>query len=203
MSTFRSRQALLHTLSPYFGVVTIFYRKSRVILIALGSNLATSPWKAPVDICLAALDRLEALGVRICALSRFYETAPVPLSDQPWFVNAVASVDCDLPAAALLALLHHVEAEFGRVRRAVNEARLLDLDLIDHNGVLNEVTPVLPHPRLSGRAFVLYPLHDVAPGWRHPVDGRSVVDLIAMLPPDQAIRPMMPQPTRHGGAALP
>lgn len=174
-----------------------------MILIALGSNLATGVWKSPVDICLAALARLEVLGVRICALSRFYETAPVPVSDQPWFVNAVASVDCDLPAEALLALLHQVEAEFGRVRRAVNEARLLDLDLIDHNGMINEVGPVLPHPRLSGRAFVLYPLYDVAPGWCHPVDGHSVADLIAMLPSDQAIRPMVPQPTRHGGAALP
>ena len=174
-----------------------------MILIALGSNLAAGPWGSPADVCLAALDRLDALGIGVRALSRFYETAPVPISDQPWFVNAMVSVDCALSAGLLLARLHQVEAEFGRVRRAVNEARVLDLDLIDYNGALQAEAPVLPHPRLGGRAFVLYPLRDLAPDWHHPVDGRSVGELIAALPPEQAIRPLSPQPTRHGGAALP
>lgn len=130
------------------------------------------------------------MGIRSAATSLFYETAPVPVSDQPWFVNAVAAVETDLDAASLLAVLHQVEQEFGRVRRERNEARVLDLDLIDYKGMVSAGSPLLPHPRMAERAFVLLPLRDVAPGWRHPVSGRTVDDLIAALPPDQAIRPL-------------
>ncbi|MFY8094422.1 MAG: 2-amino-4-hydroxy-6-hydroxymethyldihydropteridine diphosphokinase [Niveispirillum sp.] len=161
-----------------------------VILIAVGSNLPVPGFGTPAEICAKALSRLDSMGIRIVATSRFYETAPVPLSDQPWFVNAVAEVETDLDAAALLVVLHQVEHEFGRVRRERNEARVLDLDLIDYNGVVLAGPPILPHPRMGERAFVLLPLRDVCPAWRHPLGGHGVDDLIAALPPDQAIRPL-------------
>jgi 2-amino-4-hydroxy-6-hydroxymethyldihydropteridine diphosphokinase len=124
--------------------------------------------------------------------SRWYETAPVPVSDQPWYVNGVARIETDLEPAELLARLHAVEADFGRVRSIRNAPRLVDLDLlayddrvIDGDGGLE-----LPHPRLHERAFVLLPLADLAPGWRHPRMLRTVEELIAALPPDQVAQPL-------------
>jgi 2-amino-4-hydroxy-6-hydroxymethyldihydropteridine diphosphokinase len=86
----------------------------------------------------------------------------------------VAAVSTGLDAAALLALLHRVETRFGRTRRARNEPRTLDLDLLDYDGLVRSEAPILPHPRLAERAFVLLPLRDVAPAWRHPVSGRTL-----------------------------
>lgn len=167
-----------------------------MIYIGIGSNLSDAIHGGPRDICTAALDRLGGEGVRIMGLSRWYESAPVPLSDQPWFVNAVAALETDRGAADLLALLHGVEAAFGRVRRQVNEARVLDLDLLDYHGQVcghppgGGAGPVLPHPRLHQRGFVLLPLRDVAPGWRHPVTGQGIDALIAALDPGQTTRPL-------------
>jgi 2-amino-4-hydroxy-6-hydroxymethyldihydropteridine diphosphokinase len=162
-----------------------------VILIALGSNLFSDAYGSPKDICVAAIKALEKRGVSITARSRWFRTAPVPVSDQPWFVNGVIAVETLLPPAELLGLLHKVEAEFGRTRKIRNEARILDLDLIAYDDrVMNEPDGlVLPHPRLHERAFVLLPLADVDPNWCHPVTGTAVADLIAALPGDQRAEP--------------
>jgi 2-amino-4-hydroxy-6-hydroxymethyldihydropteridine diphosphokinase len=159
-----------------------------MILIALGGNLDSPVHGAPRATLTAALRALTARGVRIVACSRWYRSAPVPAADQPWYVNMVARVETDLSAEALLALLQVVERDFGRVRGARNAARILDIDLIDHDGrIVGTPTLALPHPRLAERAFVLLPLRDVAPDWRHPQSGRSVAALIEALPPGQAI----------------
>ena len=93
-----------------------------------------------------------------------------------------------------MALLLSVEAEFGRRRSVPNAARVLDLDLIDFGGKILEKSAdndgpalQLPHPRLAERAFVLLPLAEIAPNWRHPINRRHIDDLIADLPPDQQI----------------
>jgi 2-amino-4-hydroxy-6-hydroxymethyldihydropteridine diphosphokinase len=114
----------------------------------------------------------------------------VPTSDQPWYVIGVAAVATALEPVALLRLLHGVEAEFGRIRGARNEARLLDLDLLAYGDRRREgpEPPLLPHPRLADRAFVLLPLAEVAPDWRHPVSQETVRQLIARLPAGQKIR---------------
>ena len=112
----------------------------------------------------------------------------MPASDQPWYVNAVAEVASELPADALLAELHAVEAEFGRRRTVPNAARPIDLDLLDYHGEIAAGGPgraTLPHPRMTGRAFVLRPLADLAPDWRHPVTGQPIGELLAALPADQ------------------
>lgn len=154
-----------------------------MILIALGANLP-SPAGGPQQTLEAALKRLEASGVRIIARSSWYRTAPVPASDQPWFVNGVAQVETTLAPDALLALLRRTEQEFGRQRSAPNAARTLDLDIIDYDGNI-ENTPklTLPHPRMQDRAFVLLPLAEIVPGWRHPILGKTVESLISALPP--------------------
>jgi len=86
--------------------------------------------------------------------------------------------------------LHRLEAEFGRVRSLRNAPRLIDLDLLAYGREVSIEAPLLPHPRLAERAFVLMPLAEVAPEWRHPQSGRSVGEMIAALPSDQQIEPL-------------
>jgi 2-amino-4-hydroxy-6-hydroxymethyldihydropteridine diphosphokinase len=163
-----------------------------MILIGLGGNLPSAVG-APDTTIAAAIDALDAAGVKIKARSRNYRSAPVPPSDQPWYVNAVIAVATDLPPRELLALLHRVEARSGRERREINGARTLDLDLLAYEQWVqagDEGEPDLPHPRLHHRAFVLLPLAEVAPGWRHPITGETVEHLIAALPPDQVAEPI-------------
>ena len=159
------------------------------VFIGLGANLPHERFGSPRQTLEAALAELSRRGVGTVRMSPWYRTAPVPAaSDQPWYVNGVAEVASDLPADALLAELHAVEAAFGRTRTAPNAARPVDLDLLDFHGEIAAGGPgraTLPHPRMSDRAFVLFPLADLAPEWRHPVSGRSVRALIEALPADQ------------------
>ena len=163
-----------------------------MILIGIGANLPSNRFGGPRDTCAAALAALNALtGVRVVAKSRWFESAPVPASDQPWFINGVARVETELSPAKLLDALHAIEADFGRVRAERNAPRVLDLDLLAYDKVLISDGEVeIPHPRLHERAFVLLPLGDVAPDWVHPAMGQKLRDLAAKLPKDQVCRPL-------------
>jgi 2-amino-4-hydroxy-6-hydroxymethyldihydropteridine diphosphokinase len=156
-------------------------------IVAIGSNLELPGIGGPAEVCEAALERLETAGVTVSARSGWYRSAPVPASDQPDFINGILSVSWEAGPESLMAKLHEIEGEFGRIRSVPNAARTLDLDLIDYDGMVREGpgSPVLPHPRMRGRAFVLMPLSELAPGWRHPVDGAPVATLLAALPPGQ------------------
>ena len=158
------------------------------IFVGVGANLTHERYGTPQQTLEAALQELGRRRVQTLRISSWYRTAPVPVSDQPWYVNAVAEVSSDLAADALLAELHAVEAEFGRRRTVPNAARPIDLDLLDFHGEIAPGGPgraTLPHPRMIGRAFVLRPLADLAPDWRHPVTGQPIGELLAALPADQ------------------
>lgn len=157
-----------------------------MILVGLGANLPSKagPPRATLE---AALQALQAAGVRLERCSPWYRSAPLPPSGQPWYLNGVARVATTLGPLALLGLLHRVEAAFGRRRGRRNAPRVLDLDLLDYDGLVRRGRLKLPHPRLSERAFVLRPLADVAPLWRHPATGLGVAELLASLPAEQRV----------------
>ena len=160
-----------------------------MILVGIGSNLAAPGYRSPQDTATAALAALPTIGVAVVARSPWYLSEPVPASDQPWFANGVVVVTTELPPPVLLARLLALEARFGRERGARDAARTLDLDLLDYDGRLcSTATLDLPHPRLHERRFVLAPLCDIAPEWRHPRLGLTAAELLARLPPGQPIR---------------
>ena len=161
-------------------------REHEMILVAIGANLPAADGTPPLASCRRAASALDALpGLRLVALSRWYETAPVPPSGQPKYVNGVARLRGSVEPAVLLAALQTLEARAGRRRSVPNAARTLDLDIIAMGvgGGLCRVgpDPVLPHPRAHLRAFVLVPLLDVAPDWWHPVLNQSAAALLAGL----------------------
>jgi 2-amino-4-hydroxy-6-hydroxymethyldihydropteridine diphosphokinase len=159
-----------------------------VILIGIGGNLASPQYGPPRRALGAALKVLDREGVRVLSRSAWYRSEPVPRSAQPWFVNAVASLATGLDAGELLAKLQAIELRFGRIRSEPNAARILDLDLLDHHGQVRE-TPflVLPHPRLHLRRFVLEPLAEIAPDWRHPLSGLTAGQLLGRLRAEQPL----------------
>jgi 2-amino-4-hydroxy-6-hydroxymethyldihydropteridine diphosphokinase len=155
-----------------------------MILIALGANLPSTAGQ-PAETLRAALAALGTHGVDVRAVSKFYATPAWPDPNDPPFVNAVAHVETALSPTELLAALHNVETAFGRKRSERNAPRTLDLDLLDYDGRIEPGPPELPHPRMAERGFVLIPLKDVAPDWRHPATGRNVQSLIADLSQEQ------------------
>ena len=170
-----------------------------MILVALGANLPTARHGTPAQGLDAALCALAGLGVRTVARSRWYRSAAMPPASGPWFVNGVIRVETALAPVPLMARLLLVEREFGRRRSVDGAARPLDLDLLDYHGRIvrragdrNEPALVLPHPRLARRAFVLAPLIEVAPEWRHPVSGATATSLLAAVAAEQTVEPLSP-----------
>ncbi len=159
-----------------------------MILIGIGGNLESARFGPPRETLTAALAALKDQRIRILTRSGWYRTEPVPRSDQPWFVNAVVSVATELGAKDLLTLLQATERQFGRIRGERNAPRVLDLDILDYQAeVMNARSLVLPHPRLHERPFVLVPIAEIAPDWRHPIFGLAAAQLLARLSSEQRI----------------
>ncbi|MCH8521130.1 2-amino-4-hydroxy-6-hydroxymethyldihydropteridine diphosphokinase [Glycocaulis sp.] len=152
------------------------------IYIAFGSNKGLKSTKSQ-DVLKNALAALAEQAVTVEAVSRFWHSPAWPDPSDPAYVNAVARVSTALDPLHLLALLHDIEARFGRERRVVNAPRTLDLDIIDYEGRVSAPgeAPILPHPRATRRAFVLLPLRDIAPDWTDPASGEGIDALISRL----------------------
>lgn len=171
-----------------------------MIFVALGSNLISAEFKTSEQLLEKSVNSLEKNNIKVVRRSSWYRSAPIPASDQPWFVNGVVQVETTLDPAALLSVLHEVEAEYGRIRSKRNESRTLDLDLLAYDDQVIEQPGglVLPHPRLQERAFVLRPLAEIAPAWRHPVTQRSAAAMLEALPPGQQVELLQGQSLRDG-----
>jgi 2-amino-4-hydroxy-6-hydroxymethyldihydropteridine diphosphokinase len=151
-----------------------------MILVALGSNVS-GPWGKPRDTVLRALRELDGNGTELVAASSLLETAPFGKLNQPCFVNAVARIATAMPPEALMLHLHDIERRAGRRRRMRWGPRTLDLDLLDYHGLVRHGRLELPHPGIAERDFVLTPLMEVAPGWRHPVTRRTARAMRGLL----------------------
>lgn len=179
-------------------------QKDRLAVIGIGANLP-SILGAPYDTLLASLASIQQNLGRIVAISRVFRTPAFPKGSGPDFVNAAILLSTSLAPQEILAGLHAIEAAAGRLRALRWGARTLDLDLLavgdvvlpdpQTQGAWMALAPerqgteapeelILPHPRLQDRAFVLIPLADICPGWRHPVTGLTIAEMAAALPDD-------------------
>jgi 2-amino-4-hydroxy-6-hydroxymethyldihydropteridine diphosphokinase len=152
--------------------------------VALGANMPFDGVSGP-QLLARAVAAMQAAGLSLRALSGVWETEAWPQgSGQPDYYNAVAELDgAGLEPQPLYAVLSQIERNFGRERREKWAPRTLDLDVIAMDGFVGAFDSIeLPHPRMQERAFVLAPLAELAPEWRHPESGQSVANLLGALP---------------------
>ncbi|CAN5301321.1 2-amino-4-hydroxy-6-hydroxymethyldihydropteridinediphosphokinase [soil metagenome] len=152
--------------------------RDRAVVVALGCSLA-GDYPSRRAALEAALDELTAAGLRVVKVSRWWRSAAWPDPADPEYLNGVAIVETKLGPDQTLGVLHAVEVRFGRERGKVNAPRTLDLDLIAYDRLVRAGPPALPHPRASERLFVMGPLAEIAPGWRHPINGETALALAA------------------------
>jgi 2-amino-4-hydroxy-6-hydroxymethyldihydropteridine diphosphokinase len=157
-----------------------------MILIALGSNVS-GHWGDPSSTLRRAIEEMSLQSIRIQKVSTFIETAPFGVTDQPSFINAVAKVKTRFTPEQLIVLLHQIEERAGRVRGQKWGPRTLDLDIIDYNGLVqgpvnNDTSSLtLPHPGIEERSFVLAPIAEIAPRWKHPISGNPAALTLRQL----------------------
>jgi 2-amino-4-hydroxy-6-hydroxymethyldihydropteridine diphosphokinase len=149
----------------------------KTAFLSLGSNLGDRQ-----ALLNEALSRLESAGVHVARRSRIHETEPQDYLDQPKFLNMAAEVETDLSPRELLAVIQKIETELGRQRTIPKGPRTIDIDILFYANLI-VATPELeiPHPRLAERRFVLDPLSEIAPDFRHPITGQSVREARAAL----------------------
>ena len=150
--------------------------------IALGSNLS-SPIGGRILNLRRAIQHLQECGFQILARAPVYQSSPVPISDQPDFLNTVVQVEFSGTPQQAIEICHRIESDMGRVRVSRNEARVIDLDIIAWGDVVMSGDLEIPHPRMHERAFVLFPLVHIMRHWRHPIVGKTAEELALALPP--------------------
>ena len=159
-----------------------------MIYIGIGSNLNGKNNETPLQNCKKALVELKK-EVNICKISSWYKSEPIPVSNQPWFINGVIEISTDKSSLDLLEFILSIEKVFGRVREKKNEARILDLDIIDYKKKILYIKNklIIPHPKMHERSFVLQPLSELNPKWMHPIKKKGIKELIRNLNDKQKI----------------
>ena len=168
-----------HKISCFVLRVTM----AECIYLSLGSNVGDRSANLRT-----AIQRLGEAGT-VKAISGFYETEPVELRDQPWFLNCVVAVETRLSPTELLQRVLAIEQEMGRLRMKDKGPRSIDIDiLLFGDRVVDERRLKIPHPAIQERRFVLEPLAEIAPETVHPQMAKTVRELLAALPADQVVR---------------
>ncbi len=159
-----------------------------MIYIGIGSNLNGKNNETPLQNCKKALEELKK-EVNICKISSWYKSEPIPVSNQPWYINGVVEISTNKSSIDLLEFILNIEEFFGRVREKKNEARILDLDIIDYKKKIlyKKNKLIIPHPRMHQRSFVLQPLQELNPKWIHPIKKKGLKELISNLNDKQKI----------------
>ena len=159
-----------------------------MIYIGIGSNLNGKNNETPLQNCKKALVELKK-EVNICKISSWYKSEPIPVSNQPWFINGVIEISTNKSSLDLLEFILNIEEFFGRLREKKNEARILDLDIIDYKKKILYIKNklIIPHPRMHERSFVLQPLRELNPKWMHPIKKKGIKELIRNLNDKQKI----------------
>lgn len=159
------------------------------VYLSLGSNLGDR-----AAMLRAALDALASADLRILRTSPVYETEPVDLREQRWFLNLVVEAETDLFPMQLLRRTGRIERQLGRRREISKGPRVIDIDIVLFgNFVIDAPALTVPHPRYAQRRFVLAPLADLAPELRDPVTRRTVREMLAATA-GQVVRPFTPAP---------
>jgi 2-amino-4-hydroxy-6-hydroxymethyldihydropteridine diphosphokinase len=160
-----------------------------VAYLSLGSNVGDR--RANLQ---SAINRLNEIGT-VNAVSGFYETEPVELVDQPWFLNCVVALETGEAASGLLKKLLAIEQEMGRVRLRNKGPRVIDMDiLLIGDQVIEDPGLTIPHPAIQERRFVLEPLAEIAPGVRHPVLRKTAREMLSALPGGPIVRRLSSPP---------
>jgi len=153
------------------------------VYLSLGSNLGDRAAHLK-----GAIKRLDTLG-KIIAVSSFYETEPVELTAQPWFLNCAVELDTEKMPKQLLTSIFDIEEEMGRRRVQKKGPRTVDIDiLLFGNSIIKAKGLTIPHPAMHDRRFVLEPLAEIAPEIRHPIFKRTIRELRDALPPGQEVK---------------
>jgi len=151
--------------------------------LSLGSNLGDRAANLR-----EAVAQLEVVG-RLIAISTMYETQPVDVPDQPWFLNCIAAFETNKTPRELLELALRIEAAMGRLRMRDKGARKIDIDIVLFGDrIVDEPGLKIPHPSMYQRRFVLEPLVEIAPDAHHPELGKTARELLAALPTGQTVR---------------
>jgi len=153
-----------------------------LIYIGIGSNLTGLKQETPLYNCQKAIIYLKK-EVKVKKISSWYQSQPIPISNQPWYVNGIAEIETKKNPIHLLNFLIKIEKIFGRIRKKRNESRIIDLDIVDYKNQIISLKERLyiPHPRMHKRAFVLLPLQEINPLWVHPVNNIIISSLIKKL----------------------
>ena len=152
------------------------------IIIGIGGNIKSEDGDHPIKVAMKAIRYLEDYSINITNQSSWYETEPIPKSDQPNFFNCIVFAKTVLNELDVLNSLHEIEYRLGRRRTLVNGARVIDLDLIDYsNKILKNKEIVIPHPRAHQRRFVMEPLAELDKNWIHPVLKINIKKILAKL----------------------
>jgi len=150
----------------------------KIAYLSLGSNMGDR--KQNLD---AALAKLASPDLRILRVSSIYETEPVGLAEQRWFLNLAAEIETDLFPMQLLTRVNRIEKDLGRVRTVRNGPRTLDIDILLYGkAVVRSLKLEIPHPRMAERRFVLAPLAELAPDLRHPTTHQTIRAMLEAAP---------------------